>query len=136
MKNGLRLALEEMDDVDFFLLEHHINIARLTRDTIKEYDVTPESMGAALNIGTDELKTVLNASYPFDLMFLSRLQAFRQSLAARHAKLKIETCAQFPDYKHSQNNSLVEKIDKLFEYIKESLGTMYLGQKKGFRKKK
>lgn len=123
MNKNLQKALTEMDEVEFILLEHHMSIAKMARNIIKEFDVSPEDICAELGIKENQIKKVMNGSYEFDMMFLSKLQAlWRKKEIERAEQKKIEVFA-FPDYKYSRpiKDLIIEDLQKKIAELEKQL---------------
>ena len=88
MTQQLRAQLSKMTDVDFHLLEHYLYLARLVRDVMTRCVLDDKQMADILQVPITEMKSIKNGAYDFDLMFVSRLQAYNNKMAAEDAKAK------------------------------------------------
>lgn len=119
MTKKLAIELTKMKDWEFFLLEHHIGVARLIRDTMTKNAIDESTMALRLGVDAKKMKLVINGSYPFDLRLLSRLQAYREEIAAANNKLKIEAeVIGFKEYKYSRP-ILVSRIESLIDVLEK-----------------
>lgn len=120
MNKKLVAELSKMTDVEFFTLEHHVSIARMVRDTMSKNGIDEKQMAEKLGVRLSKMKSVYNGSYPFDLMFLSKLQAFNMGIATEKARFKIEAEGiQFSEYK-GQYPRFVKRIDQLLNKLEAS----------------
>lgn len=105
--------MPSLEDHEFFALEHHFAIARMVRDTVTKNGLTHEFIAEVLEVKPEDMPAILNGGYEFDLRFLSKLQAYQQSIAAEKAKIKVESEGiTFAAYKDSYP-ILLERIEAL-----------------------
>lgn len=117
MNKKLLSELTKLEDWEFFLLEHHVHVARMVRDSMIRNAMDEKAMADVIKVQPKRMKEVLNGSYPFDLRLLSRLDSFNQSMAANNAKLKVEAeTIGFTNYK-DQYPMYVDRINKLLEIL-------------------
>jgi hypothetical protein len=117
MNKKLLAELKKMEDWEFYLLEQHMSVARMVRDTISKNGLHPNEMALHLDILPVQMKSVINGSHPFDLRFVSKLQAYQQKIAANNAKLKIEAESMgFSQYK-DQYPLFIDRINKLLDKL-------------------
>lgn len=112
--------LTKLEDWEFQCMEHHFHIARLVRDTMSKNGIESKDMADVLGVQPKRMKEVVNGSYPFDLRLLSKLDTYRQSLAARNVKLKIEAeSIGFANYKY-QYPLYISKVERLLKILEEN----------------
>lgn len=108
MKNNLKLAMRDLNDIDFRELSYAVKIAEKVRHMMKRFSLSAEYMAEALGIDKIELFFMLNGSHDFDLMMLSKIDSLNETLALEAAKKEIVPIINFPDYKYS---ATVEQSD-------------------------
>lgn len=117
MSNKLFSELAKIDEVTFYLLEHHIHVARLVRDAMTRRGLSNKEMAEILGVKETAMKKVLTGAYPFDLMLLSKLQSYNEIRAANDAKFKIKAeTIRFADYEGMQ-----PILSKVLHRIEEKL---------------
>lgn len=122
MTKKLATELAKMEDWEFFLLEHHIQFARMVRDTISKNAIHINEMANQLNVDPKSMKAIINGAHEIDLRTVSRLQSLQQKIASENAKLKVEAeSIGFYQYK-DQYPAFVERINKLLAVLEKSNG--------------
>lgn len=120
MNKKILADLAKMEDVMFFVLEHHFQIARMVRNAMSKNGIDEKRMATILGVKSNQMKSVINGGYVFDLMLLSRLQSFLQEKAATDAKFQIETeSIGFATYKN-QYPLYVARIEKLLDILEKT----------------
>lgn len=123
MKKALISELSKMNETDFYLLEHHLRVARWIRDLKEEFKLTNYELAKNLNISIAAVNKVLNGAYPFDLAFVATYQSYHAELrkikAINDTRLKVEAKSiGLPEYKYSIPLWLQEKFDQLTQEIR------------------
>ena len=96
--------LAKLNDVDFVTLEHHLHIARQVRNLYNSNGISVSDICEHLEINPNRFNEVIIGAYPFDLMFLSKLQVLIEMMYCEKAKLQADIEGlQFPKYKYSES---------------------------------
>lgn len=119
MNKKFTAELGKLTDVEFFVLEHHINISRMVRDTMSKNNIDDKTMAARLGVPIKKMRSVLTGAYEFDLRLLASLQAFTMELSMEAGRLKIESeSIGFAAYK-DQYPVVIRKIDELLKHLQQ-----------------
>lgn len=119
MNRKFLIELNKLDDIEFRLLEWHLYVAKMVRNTMTEYGISNKEMCSILGITEKKLLSATKEAYEFDLRFLSKIEAYRQERAYEEARLKVSAEGiQFAKYK-DQFPYYVEKLEKLLSILEK-----------------
>ena len=85
MNKKLIASLKLMTDLDFRILFHHVQMANWVRSSMRSYGISESDMADKLKVSILEMPDILNAVYPFDIEFLSRIEVLDGELAKQYA---------------------------------------------------
>ena len=99
MKREVRKTLSELQEVDWIELHKAMILADSVKSSVKRYKQTKEWWANNLEVTMKEFEAILNGSYPFDLMIISKIEAVRNYCESQLALLTMEPIITFPDYR-------------------------------------